>query len=184
VILTGGASRRYGRDKAVTVVDGRAMARRVHDAMEAAGVEQITAVGGDGPAIADLGLAWVPDRWPGEGPLGGLITGLEAVQAPWVLVCACDLPQLEARSLRRVLDGRGGDPVDAVVPVVAGHRQTLAACYRRSTRAVLLERWQAGERSMRGALAALTVREVPSPPDHAAAFTDQDTPPGAGRELP
>ena len=43
---------------------------------------------------------------------------------------------------------------DVVVPVCAGRRQTLAAAYRRSALADLSTRWDEGERSVRGALAA------------------------------
>ena len=96
-VLTGGASRRMGTDKALVEVDGMAMAGRVAGALASAGGQPVIAVGGDADRLADLGLAVTPDRWPGEGPLGGLVTALGALAdpaVPIVVVAACDLPAL------------------------------------------------------------------------------------------
>ncbi len=91
-VLCGGASRRMGRDKALVEVDGVALARRVADALTAGGFDRVLAIGGDATALAALGLEPVPDRWPGEGPLGGLATALAAAAGGDVLVLApCDL---------------------------------------------------------------------------------------------
>lgn len=176
VILAGGASRRYGRDKALTEVGGRAMALRVRDALLGAGASPVLVVGGDGPALEALGMTWIPDRWPGQGPLGGLITGLEAVGEPWVLVLACDLPRLVADALRPITAACASTTADAVVPVCDGRRQPLAAAYRRSVLADLHDRWDEGERSLRGALVSLDVHEIVVPHGSSGPFTDQDTP--------
>ena len=70
-VLTGGRSSRMGRDKATLPVDGVPMAARVADALRRAGAEPVLAVGGDQAALEALGLTWVADRHPGEGPSGG-----------------------------------------------------------------------------------------------------------------
>ena len=80
-VLCGGASRRMGRDKATLVLDGRPLAVRVADELAAAGALRVEAVGGDAEALVRAGLVHRPDRWPGEGPLGGIVTSLEAQPA-------------------------------------------------------------------------------------------------------
>ena len=55
------------------------MAVRVARALAAAGAEPVLAIGGDGDALERLGMAWQPDRFPGEGPLGGLLTAFGAL---------------------------------------------------------------------------------------------------------
>lgn len=75
-VLCGGASRRMGRDKALIPVDGRTLAGRVADALDAAGASPVVAVGGDLAALRAEGLTAVPDAMPGAGPLAGIVTAL------------------------------------------------------------------------------------------------------------
>ena len=104
-VLCGGASRRMGVDKATMPVDGVAMARRVADALAAAGCSPVSAIGGDPAELGRLGLELIVDRYPGDGPLGGILTAL-AVQAPAAVV-ACDLPGLRAATVTSLLDALG-----------------------------------------------------------------------------
>jgi molybdenum cofactor guanylyltransferase len=183
IVLTGGGSRRLGgRDKALVEVAGTPMVTRVATALRAVGAAPVLAVGGNRPALVGLGLLWVPDRWPGEGPLGGLVSALESLDTEehrWALVCSCDLPNLDAATLDGLLDARGGVGVTDVVDVVAartdGHLQPLVAAYRVASRVPLARAFAGGTRSLTAALAGLRVRTV-TVPDGSAALTDLDTP--------
>lgn len=97
-----------GRDKALIHLDGQALAARVAAALRAGGCGEVLAVGGDHAALAGLGLIPVADRWPGEGPLGGLATALAAALSTdpgSVLVIApCDLLWPSATSTVALLD--------------------------------------------------------------------------------
>ncbi len=44
-----------------------------------------------------LGLPLFPDRLPGSGALGGLLTAIEAARTPLVAVVACDMPFASSR---------------------------------------------------------------------------------------
>ncbi|HEX3090596.1 MAG TPA: NTP transferase domain-containing protein, partial [Ilumatobacteraceae bacterium] len=55
-VLCGGASRRMGSDKATMQVAGVAMARRVADALTAAGCARVFAIGGEAADLTGLGL--------------------------------------------------------------------------------------------------------------------------------
>src|SRR5688572_7864759 len=78
-VLCGGVSRRMGTDKALVEIDGTPMAVRVARALTAAGARRVIAVGGDARALASAGLEVVPDLEPGAGPLGGVVTALDAL---------------------------------------------------------------------------------------------------------
>lgn len=72
------------------------------------------------------------DPREGAGPLQGLAVGLAAAAAlgaDAAFACATDLPFLHVAFVRRVLAALTDD-ADAVLPVVHGHRQPLAAAYR------------------------------------------------------
>jgi molybdopterin-guanine dinucleotide biosynthesis protein A len=75
-VLTGGASKRMGQEKALIEVDNVPLARRVANALLAGGVERVVLVGGHEGVAAELWLEGVVDRWSAIGPLGGITTAL------------------------------------------------------------------------------------------------------------
>jgi len=172
-VLTGGASSRMGRDKALLAVDGRPMALRVADALTDAGAAEVFLVGGD----VDLrGLRLVPDTHTGEGPLDGLVTALRAAEHNMVVVLACDLLEPSSIAIRRLVDGATG--ATATIPVVAGKPQWLHSAWRRDAcLATLEDAFDDGERSIHGAVARLDVRFVQ---DFGPGFADADAPEDLG----
>jgi len=133
VVLCGGASRRMGRPKPFVQVDGVAMARRVADALLAGGCSAVVAVGGDPEAIETIGLDTIPDGWPGEGPLGAVVTALETAGARGfvrLVVAPCDLPFVDPASVAGLLAVEGDVVVaeaDRVQPLLSAWSPTLAA---------------------------------------------------------
>lgn len=160
VVLTGGASRRMGTDKAFVAVRGRPLAAVARDALLRAGATEVVAVGGDGARLAALGLRPVPDRVPGEGPLGGIVSGLEAVSTEAAIVLACDLVAIDAATVRRLLHALVTSGADVAVPVVDGRQQVLAAAWAHRALPVLSRAFDGGERAPRRVLPSLRVREV------------------------
>lgn len=121
-----------GRDKALIEVDGLALARRVADALVAGGCTRVLAIGGDAPALTALGLEPVPDRWPGEGPLGGLATALGAASDGDLLVLApCDWLHPSAAAVTTLVAGLDG--VDAAAVQVGERVQWLPSAVRVTT---------------------------------------------------
>jgi molybdopterin-guanine dinucleotide biosynthesis protein A len=169
-----------GTDKALLEVDGVPMALRVAGAMRDAGATEVLAVGGDAGGLSGLGLRCVPDEYPGEGPLGGIITALRAVctvranvylTSALVVISACDMPWIEARHVTPLVDALAGDP-DADV-AVAGAQHLLGA-WRTQALSVLERRFAEGERAPKRALTGLRVLHVDLPSGAWAA--DVDTP--------
>jgi molybdopterin-guanine dinucleotide biosynthesis protein A len=167
-----------GTDKALIEIDGQAMAARVAAALRTAGADTVATVGGDVAQLRRLGLDARPDRWPGEGPLGGVIESLRAVgRRPVVVVLSCDLVEPDPVVVETLVDRLVPDPidgVDVVVPVAGGRPQWTHAAWRRSCLNTLQDRFAAGERSLVGAATGLRVDrwDVHDP----AAFADADVP--------
>jgi molybdopterin-guanine dinucleotide biosynthesis protein A len=156
-----------GRDKAQLPFRGGTLADAIAGAVrEAAGCAIL---------VGNTALGGIPDRYPGEGPLGGILTALEHTGSEWNLIVACDLPQLTAAFLRRLLDTAEAEGCDVLLPHSAGGRpQPLCAVYRRSARETLEERFRTGTRKVTLALEGLAV--YPLEVSEALQFQNVNTP--------
>jgi molybdopterin-guanine dinucleotide biosynthesis protein A len=150
-ILTGGSSTRMGTDKAFVEIEHRPMVQWVRDALEGAGAAEIYTVGGDVGRLDALGFDARSDTHPGEGPLCGLVDALTYATTDRVVVMACDQPGTTTELVRALLDGLV-DGRDAVVPVVDGIAQPLAAVYAARAVDALRAAVARGERSPSRAL--------------------------------
>ena len=160
-VLTGGGSTRMGRDKALIAVDGLPLAVRAATVLRDAGASAVVAVGGDLHALEALGLDARTDLYPGEGPLGAILTAFDAARTDLVVVLACDLPSVDAATVSRLLE-IVGDHAAAVPMTDRAH--PLCAVYRVSRCAALLgEAFAAGERAVHRALEAVDVGRVDLP---------------------
>jgi molybdopterin-guanine dinucleotide biosynthesis protein A len=156
-VLVGGASRRMGRPKALIDIDGSPMAVRVAVALGGGGCVPVRLVGG-GTLPDDIGYPVVADRWPGEGPLGGVITALMDAGGD-VVVAACDLADLDAATVRAVRDAPGAGEADAVVATTDRLQPALARWNHRALEQ-LTAIFAGGERALNTALGRLDVVEV------------------------
>ena len=161
-----------GRDKALVEVDGEPLVRRVASALQQAGAARVFVVGGDRRAIEALGLEVVADRFPGEGPLGGVLTAMSSTDAMVVAVLATDLVAADPTAIRAVLDALTDH--DVAVPVSGGRRHFHHAVWQRSAQSGLETAFAGGERAIKRAVRELAVVEVTGIP--AAALADADSP--------
>ncbi len=187
-VLAGGRSRRMGRDKAlIELGDGRPLATIAATALRDAGADPVLIVGGGaGPTM--VGLTVVADRYPDEGPLGGVLTALGAVDAidphgdDIVVVLTCDLPAVTAAEVAALVAALVGAPgADVAAPVVDDRPQFLTAAYRGRAATVLGAAFDAGERAVRRAAAPLELVAVVGLDPHRLA--DVDTPDDLARHL-
>ena len=175
LLLSGGASRRLGVEKATLRLDGEPLADRVARAL----VAVVAPVFEVGPGYTTLPA--VREEPPGSGPLLALIAGAEALascgsEGPAV-VLAVDLPFLDAR----FVEWLASHPApETVVPVVDGVPQTLCARYGVDALAMAREVASSGRRSLRALLDVVAVHEAPESEwcDVAThrTFLDVDTP--------
>ncbi len=145
LILAGGKSRRFGRDKASEDVLGETSLARVRAAMEA--VLETLVVGEGG----------ISDLEPGGGPLQAILAGWRARPRSQVVVVACDMPFIEVDVIRRLAAPLVGE---ARVPLIGGRRQWLGAGYGRRAIARLEAAWEAGERSIERAMMGAVLEDL------------------------
>lgn len=161
ILLLGGRSTRMGAAKADLDWHGTPLSAHMAGVLMTAVDGPVVAVAqpeAPAPALpAAVGL--VRDRVADDGPLRGIEAGLAALEgrAQRALVVAVDLPLLAPELLRGLL-GALDDAYDAVVPVVAGHRQPLVAAYRLALLPVVRDLLARGERSAVALTAAVPAR--------------------------
>lgn len=145
VILAGGESRRMGASKALVDFRGEPLLTRVVRRCRAFADDVVVVARRDQPLPA-CDARVVRDPIDGEGPLVGLLGGLEAVADPVrpTFVATTDAPFVDA-AVARFLGARLRG-ADAAVAVVAGKRHVLGAVYGPGARAVAATLVASGKR--------------------------------------
>jgi molybdopterin-guanine dinucleotide biosynthesis protein A len=201
VIVAGGTGRRLGglasAGKAGLMVGGVPMLERVCEAVGHIVPRRVVvaAPGQPLPLSCDRPpIEVIRDSSPGSGPLAAVADGLRLLThtedggrfppADRCLLVPCDLPLIEPRVGRWLLDlleGERGDGVEWVVPRVAGEPQVLFSAVATSAWAAVQRCLASGRRDLRGLLTMLRVRWVEEPELRAidpslVSFRDVDTP--------
>jgi molybdopterin-guanine dinucleotide biosynthesis protein A len=169
VLLTGGASRRMGRDKARLLVSGEPYA--VHSARMLSAVCDPVVEVGDGAS----GLPFVREDPPGAGPLAAVLAGVQALALPHpapIVVLACDLPFIDVAFLSLLADF---DSEGSVLPVVEAEPQYACARWSPNALATAQAAYERGERAMRALLLAEDAVLLPAD-SYADVLADVDTP--------
>jgi molybdopterin-guanine dinucleotide biosynthesis protein A len=162
-----------GSDKALLRYRGATLVETVAEAVRQ-GVGRPLLVG-NRDRYGGLGYEVIPDLYPGEGPLGGVLTALENSSAEWNLIVACDMPELTGEFLGGLMDaaeGRGGEVLVPLGP--DGRAEPLCAVYGKGARPGLQRAFDRGVRQMRAALEE--VRAVTHFVPELARFQNVNTP--------
>jgi molybdopterin-guanine dinucleotide biosynthesis protein A len=153
VVLAGGRSARFGRDKLAEPIDGRPLLTHAIDAVRPLAAEVlVVASPGARPAVP-AGTRLVHDPAPFEGPLAGLATGLRAAREAIVLVVAGDVPEPVPAVLERLIAALEDDAIDVAALEQAGRPRPLPMAVRRAPAEAVAGRiLDAGERRLRAML--------------------------------
>lgn len=166
-MLAGGRSTRFGGDKLAVIHRGIPL---LHHAVLRLGevCEEVVVVIAPGareptmPFGADT--RFVRDAKEGDGPLAGLLCGLEGTSTEFAIVAGGDMPDLSTLVSAEMLRVAGESGVDAVV-LQDGDRFRPLPCLVRvaSARDAARELLHAGERSLRSLLEALRIAIIDEP---------------------
>lgn len=155
-ILAGGRARRMaGATKPLLVVDGATILDRQRAVLAPRAREVIVAVAAPGACLA-TDLREVVDAVADAGPLAGIVAALGAIDTPWLLAVAGDMPTLSPAVLD-LLRAAATDDVDAVAARLGGWPEPLCALWHRRAHAPLAARLAAGDYKVAAALTALPV---------------------------
>jgi len=161
IILAGGRSVRFGRDKSAEIVAGRSLLQHVVDAVSpiASEIVVVRAPGTSPPPVnSETALRHAEDVRAG-GALAGLYSGLLVCSHPVALALGCDMPLLSrplVSYLRGLVDGDG----DVVMPLWEGKEEPLHAFYRRTCLAAIEKALDGGKKRFVHVLPDVRVRYV------------------------
>jgi molybdopterin-guanine dinucleotide biosynthesis protein A len=158
-VLVGGKSKRFGQDKALVEVGGTPMLRRMIALLQS--VAKSVKVVGAPEKYAQFEREVVRDRWPGEGPLGGIITALEdaaksGAPGDWNLILSCDMPFVTGGWLSFLIHRAAESKAQVVVPQSTHGPEPLCACYRTDAAEALRVAFESGVRKVTHGLQNLT----------------------------
>jgi len=156
VILTGGESRRMGRDKAMVKIKGKAMVGYIVEALDPLFSDILISVR---EYRSDVTLPQIIDSSSERGPMIGINSALQAVQTDWLFVIACDMPFVCTDLIHTLALKR--DQHEAVLTHVSDRPQPLFGFYAKSSLPLMQRRIAEGQRSMMRLLDELDVYLLP-----------------------
>lgn len=126
IILSGGKSRRMGKNKAFIEVGGLRLVDRITVLFKEL-FDEVILVTNEPLAYLDLDVTIATDIFPGKGPLGGIYTGLFFAQHERAFVAPCDMPFLKSGFIEWMMENSGN--CDILVPAPSDGLQPLHAVY-------------------------------------------------------
>jgi len=161
IVLAGGRSSRFGRDKLAEPIDGKALLDHAIDAVRSSATEVIVVVAPHDERSMPSGVRVVPDDTSYEGPLAGLIAGLRAARESVVLVIAGDMPEVQPAVIEVLLAALATSRLHAAVLEQGGRARPLPMAIARDPAAAAAERLiTAGERRLRTLFEAISTTVI------------------------
>ena len=157
-VQAGGASRRFGTDKALAELGGKTMLAQTTELVASVCSEVfIVAAEGKYPgARAPLRA----DRWPGQGPLGGILTALQSsaqrsAESIWNLIVSCDMPFLTRDWLEFLCQRAQRSAAQVAVAESANGLEPLCACWKTTSMPSVQAAFDSGVRKVSDAMKRL-----------------------------
>ncbi|MFD5263906.1 molybdenum cofactor guanylyltransferase [Bacillus wiedmannii] len=163
IVLAGGMSSRFGEPKALASWQGstfiehilKVMTRTLQEVVVISHtdikerVEQLVQV----PVIEDI------PHYKGNGPLTGIVSGMEYIEADWYAIMPCDAPNVSPEWFTILLEQTSNE-YDAVVPIINGRKQPLLAAYHNRVKEKIYALLQEEKRSMGQLLSQCNVKYI------------------------
>lgn len=183
IVLAGGRSSRFGRNKLAEIIDGRPLLHHAIEGVRAVATDVVVVVAPGANLPVPPGVQIAQDPVAFEGPLAGVAAGLAALDpaVDRLIVVAGDMPSLVPAVLRRQLD-LVASGADAAILAHDGDALPLPMALRRgSVEQAVGKLLGDGERRLRaltGALGAAVIDESTwrAHDPTAATLNDIDTP--------
>jgi molybdopterin-guanine dinucleotide biosynthesis protein A len=129
VILAGGKSGRFGKNKALVEIHGTRLIERVVGVLESI-FKNVILISNTPHEYEYLQIPTYEDIIKGLGPIGGLQTGLTVIEDDAGFFVACDMPFLNKDLIHYMIESKGS--YDGVVPRMDWKIEALHAIFTKS----------------------------------------------------
>ncbi|HSK53076.1 MAG TPA: molybdenum cofactor guanylyltransferase [Clostridia bacterium] len=161
IVLAGGRSRRFGRDKLAERIGDRTLLELAIEAVRSVAADVVVVAAPAAAPDVPPGVELVHDDAAFEGPLAGLIAGLTAVREPLVVVVGGDMPTLSPAVLDLLVRTLEVATADACALHSFGRLQPLPMALRTGAATALVRQLVAErERRLGAVLDRLSVRTL------------------------
>ncbi len=157
VILAGGASSRFGSNKALALLNGRPLISHVASTLEN--------IFGDLLLVTNVPETYAFLHWPmtgdlysGGGPLAGIHAALQTISTEQACIIGCDMPFVQSGLIRYMCALPGN--WDAAIPWHNRGPEPLCGVYRKSCLPVMEKHLNAGQKKIRIALEKFHLRKI------------------------
>lgn len=132
-IMTGGASRRMGFNKAFIELNketGETILSRTVSIFKEL-FDETVIVTADASIYSKAGVPVLTDIYPDCGSLGGIFTALKSFSGSPIFIAACDMPRITPDAIEAVISAARSttDPIDAAIPYINSRYHPLHAYY-------------------------------------------------------
>lgn len=165
-VQAGGGSTRFGVDKALLELEGKSMLERTCALL--APVCKTVRIIAPSEKYPHPPAPIVIDKWPGEGPLGGILTalyhaedmsralaampGMAEEARTHCLIVSCDMPFLQREWLRFLAERAIRSKAEVIVPKSGNGLEPLCACWRTAAAANIQRAFDHGVRKVTEAM--------------------------------
>jgi molybdopterin-guanine dinucleotide biosynthesis protein A len=158
IIMAGGDSSRMGIDKSMLQIKDEPIIKHICDQLSGT-FNQILISTNEVNKYAFLGFDCIPDKMPGQGPLMGIASALEASANELNFIIACDIPHIDIRFVRKML--AEAHRADVVIPTNGnGKHEPLYAIYNKSALRAMNQVLSSGKRKISDAFARCDVKYI------------------------
>lgn len=148
IILAGGRSKRFGRDKTILKIEGKLLIERQTDLLKPM-VNEIIIVSNSDSKFGLFGTIEVYDSFKNSGPIGGLHAGLSYASNEKCIVLACDMPfichDFVKNLLHTAIQEKG---YEMIIPISKKGIEPLCGIYSRGCIHWLEQSIKKGERKL------------------------------------
>ncbi|MEH7458747.1 molybdenum cofactor guanylyltransferase [Bacillus sp. JJ1127] len=163
IVLAGGMSRRFGEPKALANWQGHTFIEQIVKVMKTT-IQDVVVITHPNIKERMVTLVEVPviediPSYRGNGPLAGIVSGMEQIKAEWYIVSPCDTPNVSSEWTTELV-GQMSDDYEAIVPIIDGRKQPLLAAYHWSVKEKIYTLLEEDKRSMGQLLSQCNVKYV------------------------
>ncbi|ENQ3080449.1 molybdenum cofactor guanylyltransferase [Bacillus cereus] len=163
IVLAGGRSSRFGEPKALAMWQGKTFIEHSVEALKEVVTDIVVishpSITNELSQILNVPVVEDIDLYKGNGPLAGLLTGMEFVSADWYVVAPCDTPNVSKGWALELIE-RADETYEAIVPLAEGRKQPLLALYHYKVKEKIEQLLKEEKRSMQGLLSQCNVQYV------------------------